>query len=137
LLISALKGLKLKTLVAWTEFWGYMEKPNLLIEVPAEIVGSQMHALSMHAGEVERNPYHLRLPAWMMDNVRRGSEVIGGAGDKAAHICFGSIYKLELYKNGRFSTPKLSPNILTALADIGQIFSEILEAASGSKTKVK
>jgi len=27
---------------------------------------------------VRRNPYHARLPAWMMDNVRRGAELAGG-----------------------------------------------------------
>jgi len=30
------------------------------------------------AGEVRRNPYHARLPAWMMDNVRRGAELWAG-----------------------------------------------------------
>ena len=35
-------------------------------------VADLVAALSLHAGEVARNAYYLRLPAWMMDNVRRG-----------------------------------------------------------------
>lgn len=73
-------------IVAWTEFWGQLEKPNTLVEVPEELLSLQMEALAKHVGEVERNPYHLRLPAWMMDSVRRGSEVISGKGAEAPLI---------------------------------------------------
>ena len=38
--------------------------------------------------EVRRNPYHLRMPAWMMDNVRRGAELVGGQGSPAPDFCF-------------------------------------------------
>lgn len=124
-------------LVAWSEFWNPMTKPNLLIEVPVEIVELQMKALAKHVGEISRNPYHLRLPAWMMDNVRRGSELIGGKGSDANRMAFGVLYKLELIKNGKWSTPKLEQHSLSAQNDLGQIFKLILEAASGSRTKVK
>lgn len=137
LLEKVLKSLKLKTLVAWTEFWGQMEKPNCLIEVPSELVELQMLALQKHAGEVSRNPYHLRLPAWMMDNVRRGGEIIANVGGEVPQMPFGVIYKLQLYKNGKFSQAKLPTPFLSTFADLAQIFNEILEAASGSKTKVK
>jgi hypothetical protein len=47
------------------------------------------------------------------------------------------IYQLQVFKNGKLTNPKLPTPFLTSLADLGQIFNEILEAASGSKTKVK
>jgi LmbE family N-acetylglucosaminyl deacetylase len=137
LLEKVLKTSKINTLVAWTEFWGAMEKPNCLIEVPNEILELQMKALTMHEGEVARNPYHLRLPAWMMDNVRRGGEIISNVGGEVPQMPFGVIYHLQLFKNGKFSNAKLPTPFLSSLADLGQIFNEILEAASGSKTKVK
>lgn len=124
-------------LVAWSEFWGQMTKPNLLIEVPREILELQIEALTKHVGEVSRNPYHLRLPAWMMDNVRRGSEVVGGKGSAATQMAFGVLYQLQLCKNGKFSTPKLRDQFLTSESDLGQIFKLIFDAASGSRTKVK
>ncbi|MCM2349981.1 MAG: PIG-L family deacetylase [Bacteriovoracaceae bacterium] len=123
-------------LVAWSEFWGQLSKPNILVEVPQEVVELQMKALEKHVGEIERNPYHLRLPAWMMDNVRRGSEVIGGKGAQANQMAFGVLYQLQLFKNGKFSTLKVAP-FLTSNMNLGQMFKLILEAASGSKTKVK
>ncbi len=128
---------KVNAVVAWSEFWGPMTKPNLLVEVPLEIVELQMRALEMHVGEVSRNPYHLRLPAWMMDSVRRGSEVVGGKGAEAKQMAFGVLYQLQLCKGGKFSTPKLKSQFLTSEDDIGQIFKLIFDAASGSKTKVK
>jgi hypothetical protein len=96
-----------------------------------------MKALVMHTGEIARNPYHLRLPAWMMDNVRRGGEIISNVGGEVPQMPFGVIYQLQLFKNGKLSNVKLSTPFLSALADLGQIFNEILEAASGSRTKVK
>lgn len=138
LLTKALASLKMKAvLVARSEFWGQMEKPNLLVEVPSEILELQMKALEKHVGEVARNPYHLRLPAWMMDNVRRGSEIIGGKGASSSRMTYGVIYQLQVCKKGKFVDPKLEINTLTAFADIGQIFKLIFDAASGSKTKVK
>jgi hypothetical protein len=54
-----------------------------MIEVWAADVADLVAALSLHAGEVARNAFHLRLPAWMMDNVRRGAELVGGQGGTA------------------------------------------------------
>jgi N-acetylglucosamine malate deacetylase 1 len=135
---KVLSSLKKETiLVAWSEFWGQMQKPNMLVEIPGEIVELQMNALKKHVGEVERNPYHLRLPAWMMDNVRRGSEVIGGNGTSATQMAFGVLYQLQLCRNGKFLTRKLPDPFLTAEKDLAQIFRLILDAASGSRTRVK
>ncbi len=137
LLQKVLKMTKVTTLVAWTEFWGIMEKPNCLIEVPSEIVELQMEALAKHTGEIKRNPYHLRLPAWMMDNVRRGGEIILNVGGEVPQMPFGVIYHLQVFKNAKFVNAKLPTPFLSSLADLGQIFNEILDAASGSRTKVK
>lgn len=127
---------KTNVLVAWSEFWAPMAKPNILVEVPTEILELQMKALEKHVGEVSRNPYHLRLPGWMMDNVRRGSEVVGGKGTEAKQMAFGVLYQLQLFKAGKFSIPKIQP-FLDSEQDLGQIFKLILDAASGSKTRVK
>jgi len=80
LVLDALKTLPagFKCYVVETEFWGQMAGPNLLVESGIEDVGDLVTALACHAGEVRRNPYHARLPAWMMDNVRRGTELVGG-----------------------------------------------------------
>ena len=69
-----------------TEFWGAMASPNLMVESTADDVAEMMTALSFHVGEVERNPYHLLLPAWMQDNVRRGGELVGGQGGRRARL---------------------------------------------------
>lgn len=137
LLEKVLKTTKHKCLVAWTEFWGPQDKPNCLVEVPLEIVARQMTALEFHKGEISRNPYHLRLPAWMMDNVRRGGEIINNVGAEVPAMPFGVIYRLQMFKNKKFSDVKLTTPFLSTFADLAQIFSEILEAASGSRTKVK
>jgi hypothetical protein len=49
---------------------------------------------------VERNPYHLLLPAWMMDNVRRGGEVAGGQGGAAPDFAFAALYRIRKWKGG-------------------------------------
>ncbi len=82
-----------------TEFWGQLASPNLLVESSVADVADLVAALALHTGEVRRNPYHLRLPAWMMDNVRRGAELVGGAGDKAPAFTFGTLYRVSRWKN--------------------------------------
>lgn len=108
-------------IVAWTEFWGQLEKPNTLVEVPEELLSLQMEALAKHVGEVERNPYHLRLPAWMMDSVRRGSEVISGKGAEAPLIPYGVLYQIQTVKKGKFKDMKFETPFLSNLADLGEI----------------
>lgn len=85
-----------------TEFWGQMASPNLLVESSAADVADLVAALALHVGEVRRNPYHLRLPAWLMDNVRRGAELVGGSGGKAPDCTFATLYRLRQWKNRSF-----------------------------------
>lgn len=137
LLKSSLKSIKdMHFLVAWSEFWAPNKKPNILVEVPQEILQLQMQALEKHKGEILRNPYHLRLPAWMMDNVRRGPEIIGGTGTEGSNMAYGVLYRLQTYKAGKFTNSKVLP-FLKSSDDLAYIFKLILDAASGSKTKVK
>jgi N-acetylglucosamine malate deacetylase 1 len=112
LVVDALKAMPdLNCYLVETEFWGQMQTPNLLVEYTTEEVAELMAATSFHVGEVRRNPYHLLLPAWMQDNVRRGSELVGGQGQAAAQFMFAQVYRLrrwngsqaeECFSGGRF-----------------------------------
>jgi LmbE family N-acetylglucosaminyl deacetylase len=84
-----------------TEFWGQMESPNLLVEYSVPDVADLVAAISFHTGEVQRNPYHLRLPAWLHDNVRRGAELAGGQGQAAPDFVFGQLFRLRRWRSGR------------------------------------
>lgn len=86
-----------------TEFWGAMDDPNLMVELDAEALGDLIAATTFHVGEVERNPYHLSLPAWMMDNVRRGSELVGGQGGAAPDYLFAALYRARKWTRGGFT----------------------------------
>ena len=103
LVMHALKTLpgNFQTTLVETEFWGQMASPNLMVESGAEDVADLLAALSFHAGEMRRNPYHLRLPAWMQDNVRRGAELADGPGQAAPDFTFATLYRLRRWKNGR------------------------------------
>ena len=83
-----------------TEYWAELPSPNLMVESSVEDVADLLAALSFHVGEVRRNPYHLRMPAWLQDNVRRGAEVIGGQGGLAPDFTFATLYRLRRWQNG-------------------------------------
>jgi N-acetylglucosamine malate deacetylase 1 len=86
--------------VVETEFWGAMATPNLMVESSVTDLGDMMTALSFHVGEVRRNPYHLLVPAWMQDNVRRGGELVGGQGGAAPDFVFCTLYRLRRWIDG-------------------------------------
>jgi hypothetical protein len=85
-----------------TEFWGAMDTPNLMVESSERDLIDLITALSFHVGEVRRNPYHLRLPAWLMDNVRRGGELVGGQGGAAPDFLFATLYRLRRWRDGKW-----------------------------------
>ena len=87
-----------------TEFWGAMATPNLMVESGVEDLAHMMTGLSFHVGEVQRNPYHLLLPAWMQDNVRRGGELVGGQGGAAPDFAFATLYRHRRWTDGRLET---------------------------------
>lgn len=84
-----------------TEFWGQMDAPNLMVESSPDQVADLIAATSFHAGEVRRNPYHLLMPGWMQDNVRRGSELVGGQGGKAPDFKFATLYRARKWALGK------------------------------------
>lgn len=105
LAMDALKSMpaSFECFVVETEFWGAMDTPNLMVETSVQDVADMMTATSFHAGEVRRNPYHLLLPAWMQDNVRRGGELVGGQGEAAPDFTFATLYRLRKWKQGEIA----------------------------------
>lgn len=103
LVMDALKSLPadFQTCLVETEFWGQMASPNLMVESSVEDAAALVAALSFHIGEVRRNAYHLRMPAWLQDNVRRGAELVGGQGGTAPDFAFATLYRLRRWKRGR------------------------------------
>ena len=102
LIIDALKqmGSDFKCATVETEFWGAMDDPNIAVESDVATVAELVAATSLHVEEVARNPYHLLLPAWMQDNVRRGAELVGGQGGAAPDFSFCTLYRLRKWQNG-------------------------------------
>ncbi|MEO8522544.1 MAG: PIG-L family deacetylase, partial [Acidobacteriota bacterium] len=88
------------TIVFETEFWGAMATPNLMVELSVAEVADMITALSFHVGEVTRNPYHLLVPPWMQDNVRRGGELVGGQGGAAPEFTYCTLYRAGRWVDG-------------------------------------
>ena len=107
--------------VAETEFWGAMATPNLTVECSPQDLGDMMAALSFHVGEVQRNPYHLLLPAWMQDNVRRGGELVGGQGGAAPDFTFATLYRLRRWADGAFQNVYEGGRHLAAGVSAGEV----------------
>ncbi|MEA2011646.1 MAG: PIG-L family deacetylase [Verrucomicrobiota bacterium] len=92
-----------KCFIVETEFWAAMSDPNIMVEATAENLGILMTATSFHVEEVKRNPYHVRLPGYMQDNVRRGGELVGGQGGQVADFSFAELYKIQLWQNRKLN----------------------------------
>jgi hypothetical protein len=105
-----------------TEFWRPMESPNLMVELNPTELADLVTALTFHIGEVKRNPYHLSLPAWMVDNVRRGSELIGGQGGSAPDMPFATLYRVRRWANGRLEHIYESGKVLVSGRDPAELF---------------
>lgn len=104
-----------------TEFWGAMDDPNLMVESSPRDVTDLITALTFHVGEVKRNPYHLRLPGWLMDNVRRGGELVGGQGGAAPDFVFATLYRVRRWNGSDFQKVWDSGRFLSAQDDPGQL----------------
>ena len=89
-----------------TEFWHQLAEPNLMLGVSAEVVALQLMAAMEHGGEMSRNPYHLLAPARLMDNVRRGSEVVGGQGAAAQSFPFAELYRVTFMRGREIVGPR-------------------------------
>jgi LmbE family N-acetylglucosaminyl deacetylase len=108
--------------VVETEFWGAMATPNLMVESSVDDVADLVTATSFHVGEVQRNPYHLLLPAWMQDNVRRGGELVGGQGGAAPDFTFSTLYRLRRWRDGKFEKIYDGGKQLSAKENPGTLF---------------
>ena len=105
-----------------TEFWGAMNDPNLMIEGDAQTVADLVAATSFHVEEVKRNPYHLSLPAWMQDNVRRGGELVGGQGCAVPQFTFAALYRLRRWVNGALCRCTGQGRLLSMKDNLREIF---------------
>jgi len=94
-----------RVLLAETEYWHPLAEPNLLLGLAPETIARLITALLCHQGEIVRNPYHLSLPARLMDNVRRGAETMR-YGDRDVQFPFAEIYKLSWLDRGRLHKTK-------------------------------
>jgi LmbE family N-acetylglucosaminyl deacetylase len=108
-----------------TEFWGAMDDPNLMVESSAEDVADLIAALTFHVGEVRRNPYHLSMPAWLIDNVRRGAELVGGQGGAAPDFAFATLYRLRRWTGGRFEKLFEGGRLLPVGEPPGKLFASV------------
>jgi LmbE family N-acetylglucosaminyl deacetylase len=106
-----------------TEFWGAMADPNLMVESAVGDVARLIEALTFHEGEVRRNPYHLRLAAWMMDNVRRGGELVGGQGGAAPDFLFATLYRARRWRDGAWTALWTGGRFLSAQESLQSLWS--------------
>lgn len=101
LVAEALAAARLDTVLAHTEFWSTQAGPNALVQTSVADTARLIAALERHAGEIARNPYHLRLPAFLADAVRRGGELVLGAGEEVPDFAFATLYRLVAYRAGQ------------------------------------
>ena len=102
-----------------SQFWGELKAPNLLVEVTQEAFELSFEALTKHTGEVSRNPYHLRLASYLVNNVRLGAEKVATLGSAAPTFAFGALYQGYRVENGTLKN--LPHQILDSAADLGSI----------------
>jgi LmbE family N-acetylglucosaminyl deacetylase len=95
-----------------TEFWHENSQANLVVGVSAEIEGILVMATAEHGGEVSRNPYHVRHPARMIENVRLGAETVGGQGGPAPEFTFAELYRVTFMKGQQQVSPRPGGQIL-------------------------
>jgi LmbE family N-acetylglucosaminyl deacetylase len=125
LVMDALKQMPatFKCYLVETEFWGAMDDPNLLIEVSEQDLADLITATTFHVGEIRRNPYHLLLPAWLMDNVRRGAELVGGQGGAAPDFTFAALYRLRKWSQQHVEKVLTGGKFLSQTENPAQLFS--------------
>jgi LmbE family N-acetylglucosaminyl deacetylase len=95
-----------------TEFWHPNSRPNLMVGVSPDDEAILIMATAEHGGEVRRNPYHLRHPGRMIDNVRRGAEVVGGQGGPAPDFPFAELYRVVFMAGRNLVAPRPGGRVL-------------------------
>lgn len=91
---------KMAALAVETEYWQPMPSPNLLLGIDSEDEARLLAALACHRGEIARNPYHLTHPARLLDNVRRGAELVRAPLTTRPDFLLGELYRLSLWRQG-------------------------------------
>ncbi len=107
--------------VVETEYWHPLERPDLMVAADLAQMKILRRALACHKGEVARNDYAARLPAWMSDNVRRGAELVGYAGGKAPHIDFATLYRVRRRNGGAWRAEFHGGRIIESAADLAEL----------------
>jgi len=103
LVVDALAAARSSTVLAMTEFWSTQADPNALVQTSIADTARLIAALARHTGEIARNPYHLRLPAFLADAVRRGGELVLGAGEAPPDFAFATLYRLVECRDGQLA----------------------------------
>ncbi len=124
LLVDTMKSLgnEAEWNVVETEYWAPMPFPNLVVESTEQDVTDLVTALSFHAGEVRRNPYHLSLASWMIDNVRRGGELVGSQGAAVPDFRFATLYRLRRWRRGTWADRLDAGRFIGASDAVSKVF---------------
>jgi len=123
LVMDALKSTPgLSCYLVETEFWGQMQTPNLMVEYAPDLVADLVAATSFHVGEVQRNPYHVLIPAWLLDNVRRGAELVGGQGGAAPPFLYAQLFRLRRWNGSQVEDCLAGGRFLPASANPADLF---------------
>jgi LmbE family N-acetylglucosaminyl deacetylase len=126
--LATIPGIRCK--LVETEYWRAIADPNLMVESSPDDVADLVAAVSFHKGEVVRNPYHLSLPSWMSDNVRRGSELVGGLGSAAPGFHFATLYRLTEWVNGEVRPCLKAPRLVPVGPALAELFKREIVPAS-------
>ena len=121
LVLQALAGVPtLSPHLLLSEYWNTQLQPQLMLGLTDQQVGQMMLATAMHAGEVSRQPYHLTLPAWLMDSARRGAERVGGPGAANSGMTYAALYGWRRRVGAEWVA--MSPRLLPSADDVGALF---------------
>jgi hypothetical protein len=61
------------------------------------------------------------LPAWLVDNVRRGAELVGGPGGAAPDFLFGALYRFQKWSQGRLARVRRGPGFLPRVVNAAKL----------------
>jgi LmbE family N-acetylglucosaminyl deacetylase len=109
-----------------TEFWHQNALPNLMVGISPEDEATLIMATAEHGDEVRRNPYHLRHPGRMLENVRLGAEVVGGQGGAAPAFAFAELYNLVFMSGKNRVEPRPGGRVIAPEQKID--FEELIES---------
>ena len=107
--------------VVETEYWHPLARPNLMVAASGAQMKALRRALACHKGEIARNDYAARLPAWMSDNVRRGAELVCGAGASASPIAYATLYRARQRIGGTWRAEFRGGRIIETPAELAAV----------------